>query len=830
MAIFVCQTKQSMPKYSYFLLSLFAIVLCPVFGQKKVLQTQFTNEKITLDGKFDETVWQTAAIATHFIMLNPDNGKPIPHEKRTEVRIVYNNEAVYLAAMLYDDEPNKIMKELTSRDDFATADHFGVFFNGYNDGQQEFRFFTSAAGVQQDGIYTESNGEDFSWDAIWDSHVTITEYGWAVEMRIPYAALRFSTDIKQLWGLNFYREVRRDRQQYSWNFIDSKIGNESTQAGILSGIENVKTPTRLFLIPYASQYLYASKGQKTYGEFKGGLDIKYGINDAFTLDAILIPDFGQTKFDNVELNLSAFEQQFSENRPFFTEGTDLFNKGGLLYTRRIGESNGVVEGTSDESIEDIPGNIKLINALKISGRTKEGLGIGVLNAVTEKTSVSVLNNSTGNTRLATFAPVTNYNVFVLDQRFNKNSSVSLVNTNVTRNGHFRDANVSALVFDLNTRKNTYNINGGYKYNYINEYKNFDDKEGYTANLYIAKSSGKYRFGAGSEYFSRDYDINDLGINFQTHYHSVYGNVSYRILKPTKWFNSFQMNLNLYSEYDNKTGRIQSGNINLNINSNDRKNDYYGGGLNIRPLEIYDFYEPRSAHESQFVTLYRNINGWFYYSTNYNNRFAWDFNPSVNFFDEKGRMSYGVVFSPRYRFDDHFSLVYNFNFYRQNKNVGWVDVDTDDNTIFGRRDRITYTNTIQGKFSINNKMNFSLAIRHYWSYVVNHDFLTLQDDGSLLENNTFNENKNYNLNLWNLDLSYSWWFAPGSQISVLYRNNSALSSQDTSHQFEQNFKEAVDNQNLNHVFSISIRYFIDYNSVKNSNLSRTFTKPSERVHF
>jgi hypothetical protein len=122
------------------------------------------------------------------------------------------------------------------------------------------------------------------------------------------------------------------------------------------------------------------------------------------------------------------------------------------------------------------------------------------------------------------------------------------------------------------------------------------------------------------------------------------------------------------------------------------------------------------------------------------------------------------------------------------------------------------------------MNLSLSIRHYWSYVNNHNFLTLQNDGSLLENTSFNENKNYNLNLWNLDLSYSWWFAPGSQVSVLYRNNSSLFSREFSRQFESNFKDVIDNQNLNHLFSISIRYFIDYNTLKNSNLHKTLTNP------
>lgn len=818
-----------MSKKSYCFLHILLLLSVCLFGQKKTLQTQFTAEKITIDGKFDEPIWQQAAVASDFRMLNPDNGKSIPQERRTEVKIIYNNEALYIAATLFDDEPTKILKELTTRDDFATADHFGVFLNGYNDGQQEFRFFVSAAGVQQDGVYTESNGEDFSWDAIWQSHVELTTEGWNVEMKIPYAALRFSTEKKQTWGLNFYREIRRFRQQYSWNFIDNKIANESTQAGILEGIENIKTPTRLFLIPYASQYLYASKQTKPYGEFKGGLDIKYGINDAFTLDAILIPDFGQTKFDNVELNLSAFEQQFSENRPFFTEGTDLFNKGGLLYTRRIGETP-LLDTAVNEIEVDKPGTIKLVNALKISGRTKNGLGIGVLNAVSEKTSVVIKNTETNETRMEVLSPLTNYNVLVLDQRFRKNSSVSFVNTNVTRNGSYRDANVSGLVFDLNTIKNTYNMNGGIKYSYINEIEPLPNKEGFTSELYLAKTSGKYRFGLGGEYYSKDYDINDLGINFQTHYHSLYGNLSYRILKPTKTFNTFQSNLNFYSEYDNRTGRIQAGQINLNINSNDKRNDYYGGGFNIRPLKIYDFYEPRSDFQTNYVTLPESFNFWLYYSSNYNKKFAWDFNPFYNLINEKARVSYGFELSPRYRFNDHFSLVYNFNYSRQNNTTGWVAFDSADQTIFGKRDRITYINSLQGKYSLNNTMNLSLSVRHYWSYVNNHAFLTLQQNGSLIENNSFTDNKDFNLNLWNLDLSYSWWFAPGSQLSILYRNNAALFSQEFSRQFDHNFKEAIDNQNLSHILSISVRYFIDYNSVKHGKLSKTFTKPKEKIHF
>jgi hypothetical protein len=269
---------------------------------------------------------------------------------------------------------------------------------------------------------------------------------------------------------------------------------------------------------------------------------------------------------------------------------------------------------------------------------------------------------------------------------------------------------------------------------------------------------------------------------------------------------------------------------LNFNTTDKKNDYYGFGATLSPLKIYDFYEPRSENQEKFVTIPESFNAYFYFSSNYNRKFALDVNPFATKFNEKDRMNYGFVISPRYRFSDRLALIYNFTFNRQNNNIGWIAFDENDNTIFARRNRVTYTNTLQGKYSINNKMNFNLNVRHYWSFVTNHDILTLQDDGGFETNTTYTENRNSNLNLWNLDLTYSWWFAPGSQVSVLYRNNSALFSREFNRQFESNFRDALNNDNLNHVFSISVRYFIDYNSVKNSRFYNSFTKPKTRERF
>lgn len=789
----------------------FILLVCLIsyfsYGQKKTVAATKKTTPITIDGKLDDWNWAESNIATDFVMFEPDNGVPIAPEKRTEIKLQYDNQALYIAAKLYDNEPSQIQKELTQRDNFGVSDHFGVFINGFNDGQQDFRFFVSAAGVQMDCLATEAS-EDYSWDAIWESAVKITDEGWFVEFKIPYAALRFSEVPEQTWGLNFMRELRRDRQKYFWNPINANIQAFIPQAGLLTGIQNIKPPTRLFFIPYASTYVEKSQNVLT-DTYKIGMDLKYGISDSFTLDAILIPDFGQAAFDNVELNLGPFEQQFNENRPFFTEGTDIFNKGNLLYTRRIGgqPSRNASAENENESVNQ-PNTVNLINATKISGRTKKGLGIGFLNAITEPTNATIFNNATQTSRNVEVEPLTNYNVSVLDQRFNQNSSVSFVNTNVWRNGDFRDANVSAVVFDLNTKANTYNLSGDVKYSSIHDLEN---SNGYSSSLSFGKTYSKHRYSIGGSYTSKDYNINDLGINFITNFHSLQGNYNYRILNPTKWFNTLRFNANFYSEFQNQTGRVQAINQNISLRGTTKKNDFFQIGLYGSPHEYYDFYEARV--ENRWLTVPKDNGGWVYISTNYNRKFALDAEISYQKFDQENRQNLSYFFGPRYRISNRISLVYELNYFIQKSDIGWVDFFEND-VILGERNRTTLTNGLRSKISINNTMNINVVGRYYWSYADNIKYHTLQNDGSFLENTSYSDNKNSNLNLWNFDVSYSWWFAPGSEISVLYRNN----AQTFNNQIERNINENVSNlfeNNLNHIFSISIRYFVDYNIFKKS---------------
>ena len=795
-----------MTKYHY--LSLLFLIVCSIstYGQKKVLYAKSITDNITIDGKINEGIWETASVATDFVMYEPDNGKPISTDKKTDVKVLYDNNAIYVAALLYDNNPAKIKTEITNRDVFGVSDVFSVYINGFNDGQQDFRFYVSSAGVQMDCLATEDS-EDFTWDAIWDSKATLTDFGWVVEMKIPYAALRFSNAQKQTWGINFMREIKRDVQKYTWNRVDTKIGAVIPQAGILEGIENIKTPTRLFFIPYSSAYYQQNEiGSST--TFKAGLDIKYGINDSFTLDAILVPDFGQTKFDNAILNLEPFEQRLDENRPFFTEGTDLFNKGGLFYSRRIGGAPSTEPQIADnEEITNYPSSVKLINAVKVSGRTEKGLGIGFLNAITKKTYATILNNDTNETRKEVIEPTTNFNMLVLDQRFNQNSSVSFVNANTTRNGSFRDANVSALLFDLNTKANTYNLYGDFKYSSINT---TEDYTGFKTSLNFAKTSGKYRYLLSGKYLSRDYDINDLGIIFYTNYHGAYANGSYRILNPTKFFNTFKIEQELNLEIQNTTGKLQEGWYKTVIKARSRNNNYFELALIVNPLETFDFYEPRE--NGRYLQIPRRISSYFGTEFNSNNAFTFDFTPSFTKYDQDGRITYGLALGPKYRFNDQLSLSYVLDYTRKKNDRGWVAFDNA-GIIFAERNREILQNDITGKYAINNKMTINLTARYYWSYSQNHQFFTLENNGYLIPNNEYSTNKDRNFNSWNFDLSYSWWFAPGSEISFLYRNYSLERASTVEKNLNTNFK-SVFNGNLTNIVSVSIRYFIDYNVVKN----------------
>jgi hypothetical protein len=295
-------------------------------------------EKIVIDGELSELEWSCSELACDFVVSYPTFGDTSKFQ--SFVNILYDDEALYVGGILFDPNPDSVSYTLSQRDDYGNGDWFGIRLDPYATNQTAFMFAVTAAGVEIDAIEYIDDA-DFSWNAVWKSATQRRDDGWSFEMRIPFSAIRFPKKDVQKWNINLSRQVRRIRETSTWNPLDPEVYGEITQSGQLLGIENVKSPIRLSFTPYLTSYVEnnfdATKGSQVWNQrLTGGMDLKYGVNDAFTIDMTLIPDFGQTRSDNQILNLSPFEIRFNENRPFFLEAMDLFRIGGVFYTRRVG--------------------------------------------------------------------------------------------------------------------------------------------------------------------------------------------------------------------------------------------------------------------------------------------------------------------------------------------------------------------------------------------------------------------------------------------------------------------------------------------------------------
>jgi len=784
------------------------------FSQKlesdSIIRKQISITKIAtppkIDGILDEEIWKNAAIAKNFVELQPQNGKAEDPQFRTEVKILYDDTGIYFGAKMYDPEPEKIAKELVERDNVGNDDFFDVLLNGYNDKQQSLEFIVLPNGVQFDAKMTNDYGEDSNWSAVWESAAKIDNEGWTVEMKIPYSELRFPKKDIQEWGLNFVRLIRRTKIKSTWNFVDNKKGSFLLYDGVLKGIENINPPTRLSFLPYFSTYL-GNFDHKTTTSINGGMDVKYGINDAFTLDTTLIPDFGQTAYDDNILNLGPFEQQFSEKRSFFTEGTELFSKGNLFYSRRVGDFPSREPNLGEnESLVDNIQKVKLFNATKISGRTNKGLGIGFFNAVTKKTEAEIIDNTTGIKRSEVIEPLANYNVLVLDQRFNGNSSVSLINTNVTRAGDFRDANASAFLIDLKDKKNKYNFFGTFRTSYV---KDGIGETGTNFNGGLRKTYGKSNYEVGVEAISKNYNIDDLGYTGETNKIHYNANYHYGLLQPSKNFNNINLNVNLDYARRLESDLFKNFRINTNFNFQDKKFRNYGGGLEITPNGQNDLYEPRVFGKYLAIPVY--VNPWIWFNSDNRKKFTYNLSFDYYAYDQKGRNRFNNEIAINYRVSDHYSVSYAAYYYLSNQEQGFAGKDAT-NIYIGNRNRNTVINELSSKYTINNKMALTFSLRHYYTEVNYKSFGTLQDDGSVSEINNYSIN-NQTYNSWNVDLRYSWWFAPGSQLTLLYQNASQNYLDYSRINFKKNFSNLF-NEPMNNTLSLKVTYYIDYNQAKN----------------
>lgn len=831
------------------------ITLCCVqvlaMAQPKVLDAVKATAAPLIDGKLDDPAWEAAPVASDFIQNYPLYGASA--SQRTTVRILYDNEAIYVGAAMQDD-PGLIRKQLTPRDgeQKQDVDYFSVFFDTYNDQQNGFQFLVTSANVQSDiklGTVSLNAGEfgDRTWDAVWQSQVQLTENGWTVEMRIPYLSLRFAKKEVQTWGLQFLRFVKRSNELDFWNPVDPNVNGFANQFGKYADLKNIQPPLRLSFSPYLTGGVRINpKGSDPKTQFlrNGGMDVKYGVNESFTLDATLIPDFGQVVSDNIVNNLSPFEVRFQENRPFFTEGTELFNKSGLFYSRRIGDipsgyyaAQAFANAHPNYELLKNPSVTQLYNGIKFSGRTRRKLGIGIFNAVTAPMHAKFLNTSSKQDTLIQTEPLTNYNIIVLDQALKGRSSITFTNTNVMRKGTARDANVSSLDWSLFTKNNRYQLKGTARYSRIFGYTPYDlyggainlvydtvsrggrlyvkPYSGFNTTVQLGKVSGPWQYYISNNITSHTFDPNDLGYLQSADKVNYAGGISFNQFRPTENFITYRYALDLTTQYLYKPYRFSELYVSASASWVFRNFWDLTLSVNSYPVTQHDFFELRtpgmSLQKPAEVTF--NIDG------NTDNRRRLFFNYSLGYAARAvSDNSYNrLQFFLRYRFSNKFTLSASFFRQYEDNQRGYAFIREVNNApIVGYRNFTETISVLSGIYSFAPRLNLTLRARHYWQQVNYNNFFNVAADGSLIAKDpSFHPLLDDNFNTFNLDAFLTWDFRLGSRVIFGWKNwlgDSFAVPGDVYGNYIRNLGKTFGVPHGNEL-TLKLIYFLDYNQLR-----------------
>lgn len=528
-------------------LFLFGFAITTAEGEnliKNILPSRMSSS-IYVDGIMNEADWNLAVAVSDFQQFDPEEGAE-PTEQ-TSVKILYDDNALYVGVMCYDSDPSGIVQQLTRRDRTVQADRISVIIDSYHDHSTAFLFSGSVSAVQSDGILSQDGiVYDVQWDAVWDFDAKILSNGWSAEFKIPYSALRFAKqDSAYTWGINFRRYIARKKETDEWVLVrrnEAPPGTISSvsKMGHLIGLQNIRPPLHLEIVPYGvSTQSYLSQLPPFPLQKKlspaAGVDLKYGVTNSFTLDAAINPDFGQVEVDQAVLNLTVFETFYPEKRPFFLEGSQIFSFGTMFdnrqlrmfYSRRIGKRPFPTQfPDSGFGLLDEPRTTTILGAAKLTGKTDNGLAVGALTAVTDREEATEedLNGLKGKTIL--YEPGASYNVVRLKQDIQGNSSIGFIGT-----GSFKQQTLPTLTggVDWNLRFD----NGLYAI------------DGYLAGSQrtpapqqrVTGGAGRLGFGKlGGEHWlafsfydfaTRNFDINDLGYYGQPREHGGFTQITYK---------------------------------------------------------------------------------------------------------------------------------------------------------------------------------------------------------------------------------------------------------------------------------------------------------------
>ena len=599
--------------------------------EKRIYHTKkISSEAPRIDGLIDNN-WEIVEWSGDFIQRTPVDGEKPSQE--TAFKILYDDNNLYILIRAYDTEPEKIVKRMSRRDGFD-GDWVEINIDSYFDKRTAFSFTSSVSGVKGDEMITnDGDNWDSTWDPIWELKTSIDSLGWIAEIKIPFTQLRFSNHKEnQVWGIQLTRRFFRNEERSIWSYFSRDVSGWVRHFGELHGIKNIKPKRQIEVSPYILGKTESftkdpdnpfSKGTElNYGI---GLNGKIGITNDFTLDFTINPDFGQVEADPSEVNLTAFETYFQEKRPFFIEGRNItnfqisgggnsFSRDNLFYSRRIGRSphySPDVDSDNDEYAK-VPDNTTILSALKLTGKTKNGLSIGIIESIAAEEKAEV--SRQGVKSKETVEPMTNYFVARAQKDLNDNNTIiggMITSTNrFINDGHLdylnSDAYTGGIDFMQYWNNKKYYLKLNYAMSHIkgdttamisqqessrryfqrpdNNYTTFDSTKtsmtGHAGTVQVGKrGDNKWRWMGWITWRSPQFETNDIGFLYRSDAIFQVLWAGYRSPEPFSIFRNFNINFNQWSGWDfGFNNNFYGGNINTYMQFNNQWS--FGGGLNI----------------------------------------------------------------------------------------------------------------------------------------------------------------------------------------------------------------------------------------------------------
>ncbi len=619
-------------KTNLYLASIFLVTTNYIFAQNQPKKEYYAGEcsknELSVDGKLDEPAWQNATWQDDFTQYEPSEGKN-PGQK-TDFAILLDEHNIYVGFKCWDNHPDSIVQRLTRRDEMD-GDFVAIQFDSYFDKRTAFSFMANAAGIKNDFIISnDGENEDNTWDPIWLVKTSRDDKGWYAEMKIPLTQLRFEGNSEQTWGLQVGRSLFRKQEVSLWQASSKKISGWVSQYGELKGLKNLKSRKVADIMPYAvartdryekePENPFKQSGKKN--QLDVGLDGKLGLTNNLTLDFTINPDFGQVEADPSQVNLTSFETFFQEKRPFFIEGKNIlsfplmFGDGdlaseNLFYSRRIGRRPHNSPELADDEYVKAPEFTSILGAAKITGKTKTGWSLGVLESLTSDEFADISN---GQQRREMIEPFTNYTIGRVQKDFNKgNTLLGGIFTSVNRNlgeeqldylhksaftggfdfvhkWHNKDWELDFSTYFSRVEGSAEAITNTQK-SWIHGFQRPDASylkldttrtslSGQGGKIVFSKNGGKLKFMAATAWKSPGLELNDVGYMRQADNILEVVWVGYRIYEPFSIFRNMNLNFNQWTEW-NFGGELTGpgGNINAHTQLKNYWNFHLGGNWN-----------------------------------------------------------------------------------------------------------------------------------------------------------------------------------------------------------------------------------------------------------